>query len=282
MLAYYGNLFERANTDPYNNSHPVNTQFRLNGYSDIDRRESDRGILYIADGNDNHPGNVRLKTTPTLGISAPGPNSLRTGYYEPAKPCCGDREQPPVEEDDLRNCVTDARNFLDSLPSPDEYKDQLYETDLGGCSSAFLLWLCNFYEVTVWHCLVKCVWIGGSCYNCTQGDTGKLCLCQGPWWCEKYVFTTCKAARAFLRAIEPMLGLYHPVAVVGSDTMIARSWFARCDDDLCENQGCLLFPDRNSPVAYTSGVAGDRDCGDGTGGDRQPASDDNAWGKTVC
>ncbi len=279
MLTYYGNLFSRANTDPYRNSHPSGTQFRINGYSDVDRRWSDRGNLYVSDINDNHPGNVKLKSTPILGVAAPGPDSLRTGIIEPAKPCC-DGVIPPVDEEDERDCVADAKNFLDSLPSPDEYSDQLYETDLDGCGSSFLLWLCNYYEVTIWHCTAKCVWINGWCYNCTQGDTGKLCLCQGSMWCEKYVFTTCAAALAFLNRIEPQLGLYYPVATVGQDTMINISWFTRCDDDLCESQGCLLFPGRNSPVAYTAGVKGDGSCGES--GDRQKASEDSAWARTVC
>ena len=280
MLTYYGNLFSRANTDPYHNSHPSGTQFRVNGYSDVDRRWSDRGNLYVADGNDSHPGVVRLKFTPTLGVAAPGPDSLRTGILEPAKPCCDGREVPEDEED-KRDCVADAKNFLDSLPTPDEYRDQLLETDLGGCGSSFLLYLCNYYKVIVWHCTVKCVWIGGTCYNCNPGDTGELCLCQGPWWCEEYIFSTCAAAVAFLRRIEPQLSLSHPVAVVGQDTMIATNWFTRCDDDLCEGISCLLFLGRNSPVAYTAGVKGDGDCGGGEEG-RQPASDDSAWVKTVC
>ena len=78
-VTYYGNLFSRANTDPYNNSNPSETQFRVNGYSDIDRRWSDRGNLYVSDGNDKYPGVVRLKSTPTLGVAAPGPDSENTG-----------------------------------------------------------------------------------------------------------------------------------------------------------------------------------------------------------
>ena len=280
MLTYYGNLFSRANTDPYHNSHPSGTQFRVNGYSDVDRRWSDRGNLYIADGNDNHPGVVRLKSTPILGVAAPGPNSLRTGTEDySVKPCCGDREEPSEDEEDKRDCVADAKNFLDSLLTPNDYGKLLDSSARTRCSPA-LTRLCNMYSVTVWHCTVKCVWINGWCYNCLPGDTGKLCLCAGSRWCEEYIFPSCRAARAFLKRIEPMLGLYHPVAVVGEDTMIARSWFTRCDDDLCENLGCLLFPGRNSPVAYTSGVPGDRDCGKYD--IRQPASENSAWVKTVC
>ncbi len=78
-VTYYGNLFSRANPDPYNNSNPIGTQFKLNGYSDIDRRWSDRGNLFVSDGNDNHPGVVRLKSTPILGVAAPGPDSENTG-----------------------------------------------------------------------------------------------------------------------------------------------------------------------------------------------------------
>ena len=279
MLTYYGNLFVRANTDPYNNRSPSGTQFRINGYSDIDRRWSDRGNLFVSDNNDRHPGNVRLKSTPTLGVASPGPNSLRTVTEDYSnKPCCDDRVIPEDEED-KRDCVADAKNFLDSLPSPEEYSDQLLESDYGSCGSSSLKLLCNYYEVIVWHCTVQCVWINGTCYNCIPGDTGKLCLCNGPWWCEEYIFPSCRALYAFVTRIEPMLGLYHPVSVVGQDTMIARSWTTRCDDDLCENIDCLLFTDKMSPVAYSSGVPGDGDCGKD---DRQSASDDSAWAQAVC
>ncbi len=87
-VTYYGNLFSRANIDPYNNSHPSGTQFRLNGYSDIDRRWSDRGNLFVSDNNDNHPGNVRLKVTPTLGVAAPGPDSENTSTEDTSVTTC--------------------------------------------------------------------------------------------------------------------------------------------------------------------------------------------------
>ena len=188
-------MFRRANTDPYFNRLPAATQYILGGFSDIDRRATDRGNLYVSDINDSHPGNVRLKVTPVLGVASPGPASGRTGYYQPPKPCCG-QWRPPEDDEDERDCIADVKNFLDSLPSPDEYTEQLEETE-SDCASAFLLWLCNYYKVTIWHCLVKCVWINGWCYNCNPGDTGKVCICQGPWWCEEYVFSSCQAARNF-------------------------------------------------------------------------------------
>ena len=275
-------MFPRANPDPYNNRGPTNTQFTINGFSDIDRRWADRGSLYVSDVGDNYPGGTILKSTPYLYDPNPGPNSIMDGQNSyGSKICCQKEEE---EDEDELTCIEQTKNFLDSLPSPDEYKQQLLDKE-GPCTSS-LMFLCNYYSVTIWHCTVKCVWIGGRCYNCNPGDTGKLCLCNGAWWCEEYVFPSCRAALEFIRLIDPNLSLYHPVAVVGQDTMIARSWFTRCDDNLCKRNGCLLFEDRNTPVAYTAGVKGDGSCGEGVDEDgnskRQPASDDNAWTNVNC
>ena len=78
-ISYFGNIFPRDNPDPYNNSSPIGTQFTDNGYGDLDRRVSDRGILYISDQGDSSPGSVRLKSTPSLGTASPGPDSENTG-----------------------------------------------------------------------------------------------------------------------------------------------------------------------------------------------------------
>ncbi len=87
-VTYYGNLFVRANTDPYNNRSPSGTQFRINGYSDIDRRWSDRGNLFVSDNNDRHPGNVRLKSTPILGVASSGPDSDNTATEDYSVKTC--------------------------------------------------------------------------------------------------------------------------------------------------------------------------------------------------
>ena len=49
--------FKRTTPDPYNNV-SGETQFTLNGFSDIDRRTSDRGSRFISDSGDSHPGSV--------------------------------------------------------------------------------------------------------------------------------------------------------------------------------------------------------------------------------
>jgi len=283
MLTYYGNLFSRANPDPYRNSSPSNTQYTLGGFTDLDRRWVDRGNLYPSDLGDSHPGVVRLKTSPTLGVAAPGPNSLLSGRYGTfRKQCCSQREDPEDEEDEETevNCVSDSKNFLNSLPTPQEYMDQLLDSE-GACASAILHYLCNYYEVTIWHCpLVQCVWIGGLCYNCHAGQTGKICLCNpSTWWCEKFVFGSCRAAQAFYAVVEPQFGLHHPVAVVGQHSLVHGYLSGRCDDDSCEASGCLNDIDRNSPLAYTAGGEGDDTCGEGG---RQPAPDDNAWTAATC
>ena len=76
---YYGTMFPRANPDPYNNRGPTNTQFTINGFSDIDRRWADRGSLYVSDVGDNYPGGTILKSTPYLYDPNPGPNSIMDG-----------------------------------------------------------------------------------------------------------------------------------------------------------------------------------------------------------
>ena len=49
--------FKRTTPDPYNNV-SGETQFTSNGFSDIDRRISDRGSRFISDSGDSHPGSV--------------------------------------------------------------------------------------------------------------------------------------------------------------------------------------------------------------------------------
>ena len=88
-VTYYGNLFSRANPDPYRNSGPTNTQYINNGFVDLDRRWADRGSLWVSDLGDNHPGAVRLKTSPTLGTASPGPDSDNTAIEDySVQPSC--------------------------------------------------------------------------------------------------------------------------------------------------------------------------------------------------
>ncbi len=64
-ITYFGNIFKRTTPDPYNNV-SGETQFTLNGFSDIDRRISDRGSRFISDSGDSHPGELILRVTPTM------------------------------------------------------------------------------------------------------------------------------------------------------------------------------------------------------------------------
>jgi hypothetical protein len=270
-------LFPRANPDPYRNSSITNTQFRLNGYSDIDRRWTDRGSLYISDLGDSYPGSVILKSTPTLLASTRGPDSIMDGQqgFGPRQ-CCGGTEEEQEEE---QTCVEEVKDFLDSLPSPDEYGEWLLD------EHGFIGYLCNYYRVTVWHyTVVTGTSIGiGPCFEI--GCTGE-CITGAGIWCEKYVFANCEAAVAFTKGIEPQECNTHPTAEVGQPAIFSVNGYEKCDD-YCEEHGLVLDLDRETPVAYTAGYPGDRSCGeddnDGDGEpDRRPAPDNNAWGKYVC
>ncbi len=287
MLTYYGNLFERANPDPYNNRNPVNTQFRLNGYSDIDRRWSDRGTLYIADGNDNHPGTVRLKSTPILGVAAPGPNSLRTGYFEPGQTCCGGRRTEEKDEEELyEECIVGSLDFLDSLPTPSEYTEQL-DKSRASCSR-IMNKNCNIFRVYVHHYKVSCVTSWGGGFPCCK--CGKKCNCCGKvvsgriTKCETYVFPNCAAAVAFAQSLYATRCLATEYCV-GDKCILSVGMGYSCinaqEDKICQRYGCQLFEDRTSPVAYDQGSG--YNCGSNSSkDDRPPAEDDNAWGKYSC
>ena len=267
MLTYYGNLFSRANTDPYHNSNPVNTQYLINGYSDIDRRESDRGSLYVSDINDNPPGDLRLKSgvsgldTPTLQVAAPGPDSLRTGYFEPAKPCCSQQEE---EEDDEDPC-----DFLNSLPTPSEYKQQL---DQSSVCSYYYSTVCNIYTLEINWLHVDGAAPQGA--PCDKSGAGRVCRWSSPWT-ECYIFPNYKAFNAAWSVVEPLqVGRYHN-ATIGNHIFAAFSpWRDR--DTECKDMGCLVFPDRMSPVAYATHDGWDPGCeGDGE------CREDNFWSKFI-
>ena len=277
-------MFRRANTDPYFNRLPAATQYILGGFSDIDRRATDRGNLYVSDINDSHPGNVRLKVTPVLGVASPGPASGRTGYYQPPKPCCG-QWRPPEDDEDERDCIADVKNFLDSLPSPDEYKEQLFESELDGCASYWWKRHCNMFTVTIYHYVVGCVtpWGGGwPCCGCNRE-----CDCCGNvvsghvTWCETYIFPNCAAAQAFAEKLAATRCTKIEYCVGDPCILTAIAHYCTGDDAICQNMNCQLYTDKTSPVAYDHGSG--YDCGNNaTKEDRQKARDDSAWAKTVC
>ncbi|MFW9874463.1 MAG: hypothetical protein ACFFG0_15260, partial [Candidatus Thorarchaeota archaeon] len=241
------------------------------------------GSLYVSDLGDSYPGSVILKSTPFLYSPFPGPGSIMDGQqsYGP-KICCRDTEEGEEEEEEEPECVEVAQDFLNSLPSPMDYRQWLLDT------YGLIGYLCNYHPVTVWHyTFVTCTTVGaGPC--CEPGCSGKCCVGAGIW-CEEYIFATCVAARTFYLSIEPEACVSHPTATVGMPSIFSVNGpSGDCSgDDYCKSLGKLLYEDRMTPVAYTAGYPGDNSCGeddnDGNGlPDRRPAPDDAAWIDYVC
>lgn len=60
-----GDNVYRTTPDPYNNT-SGETLYTAYNFSDIDRRETDRGIRYISDLGDRHPGTLVVSSTPVM------------------------------------------------------------------------------------------------------------------------------------------------------------------------------------------------------------------------
>ena len=274
-ITYYGNLFKRTTSDPYNNS-SGSTLFTNNNYSDIDRRTSDRGTRFVSDQGDTYPGGVILKSTPTLFDPSSGPNSDRTGVFPERPGCC-----PVVESEPDEDCIDDTVDFLNGLPTPSDYSDWLSD-QANGCSDSRLR-LCNEHRVTVFHeYVISVICLPGGGVSRKPGARGTCCATIYDW-CEIYIFTSCSSAFEFYNSMESQQCSNHNTAVVGEPSIVDvnKSYCTINDEDnLCSE--CSLFPGRKKPIAYSRGPRrlGDDNCGQGDTQD--PADEDSAWVGYSC
>ncbi len=277
-VTYYGNRFNRANPDPFNNS-LGSTQFTINGYSDLDRRVSDRGTRYISDLGDSYPGTVRLKSTPSLLSPAPGPDSKRTGIIRDQLPCC----PSIIEEEEDIVCIDREVDFLNDLPTPEEYIEEL-NAQANGCSSLELR-LCNYFVIRVYHeYVINFVCLPGGGTSTSPGIVGKCCSTIYDW-CETIVFSTCTARNVFAQYVkgEECVNKYSK-ATVGKPAI--THWDGTsCTEDYdeeCVDSGCALDPDNAKPVAYTSGPRSTSGGNCGEGDETLEATKDSAWVGYSC
>ena len=276
-ITYYGNRFNRTTPDPFRNYSGI-TQFTTNGYTDLDRRVSDRGTRYISDLGDSYPGTVILKSTPSLLSPAPGPNSKRTGISVEDARCC-----QIIEEEKDQACIDREVDFLNDLPSPEEYREELNE-QANGCS-AIELRLCNYFVVRVYHeYVVEHVCLPGGGGSTDVGVVGKCCSIIYDW-CETIVFSTCTAKNVFAQYVKTQRCIdKYSKATVG-EPAITHYDSTSCTEDYdetCIDDGCALDPDNVKPVAYTSGPRSTSGGNCGEGAKKLEATEDSAWVKYSC